>query len=376
MKTNKKKRSPNKKKASWQQVGAAIVVTLLLVGGLALFSFFSRQASQTQANAATLISENFEGYPIENWAESSIHSPWNVQFTGFGTAGIEMDQSNKVLYEKPQASTSLSETHASLVTTEQSYGDIDLSLRASTVQQLRTPTPNAWETAWVMWHYTDNTHFYYLAMKTNGWELGKGDPAYGGAQRFLATGSTPSFSVGTWYTVRVTQQGNVMSVWVNGQLLTSFTDTERPYLSGAVGLYNEDSYVYFDDISITDFATPTITPTSTPLVTPTSTPTISPTITPVLDAIAPTVTLTNPLNGSTVTRNTTVTIKANATDNIRVSKVVFSVNNSIKCTDTIAPYTCNWKVPSARNTTYTIQAKAYDAANNISTHSISVTSSR
>jgi hypothetical protein len=40
-----------------------------------------------------------------------------------------------------------------------------------------------------------------------------------------------------------------MTVSVNGAKVASFTDSERPYPSGMVGLYNEDALVYFDDIS-------------------------------------------------------------------------------------------------------------------------------
>lgn len=96
----------------------------------------------------------------------------------------------------------------------------------------------------------DSAHFYYLALKPSGWELGKRDPAYPGGQRFLATGATPSFPIGTWEHVEVTQatDGNghptfTVKATVNGipVTLATFTDTERPYLSGKVGNYNEDS---------------------------------------------------------------------------------------------------------------------------------------
>ena len=43
-----------------------------------------------------------------------------------------------------------------------------------------------------------------------------------------------------------------MTVWADGQLLTKFTDTERPYTSGSVGFYNEDAKTYFDDVSVVD----------------------------------------------------------------------------------------------------------------------------
>jgi len=109
---------------------------------------------------------------------------------------------------------------------------------------------NGWEVGWVLWHYTDSSHFYYFIPKPNGWELGKEDPAFPGAQRFLATGVTRMFPVGNWYTVRVRQVSNTITVWVNGVQVVSFTDTLGPYLSGSVGLYNEDSQVRFDSLTV------------------------------------------------------------------------------------------------------------------------------
>ena len=50
--------------------------------------------------------------------------------------------------------------------------------------------------------------------------------------------------------------------------------------------------------------------------------------------------ITRPTNGSTVSRNTSVTIAATATDNRSVARVLFYVNNTLKCTDTTSAYSC------------------------------------
>ena len=95
----------------------------------------------------------------------------------------------------------------------------------------------------------------------------------------------------------------------------------------------------------------------------------------VLDITAPTVAITNPTNGAIVPRNTTVTITANSADVSGVQKVEFRVNNVLKCTDSAAPYFCNWSVPPQKNKPYTIEAKSYDNATNTAIHTINVTSS-
>src|SRR5215203_399914 len=73
------------------------------------------------------------------------------------------------------------------------------------------------------------------------------------------------------------------------------------------------------------------------------------------DNIAPTVSITNPANGAIVGRKSNVTITATAGDNVGVTRVDFLVNGSLQCTDTTAPYSCNWRVPSAPNKIYQLQ---------------------
>jgi hypothetical protein len=185
------------------------------------------------------------------------------------TVGIETDGS-PVHFQRPTASTSPGETHANLVvTSDPMLGDLDFSVRIKTVEQLRTGSaPNNWEVAWVFWGYQRPEQSYYFVPKPEGWELGKSDdtkadpngpecdwPAYTnclyqGAQRYLATGSSPSFAIGQWYTVRITQSGSEISVWVNGSAIVSFTDTVNVLTDGKLGLYNEDAHVRFDDVCV------------------------------------------------------------------------------------------------------------------------------
>src|SRR5262249_40009063 len=53
---------------------------------------------------------------------------------------------------------------------------------------------------------------------------------------------------------------------------------------------------------------------------------------PPLDTQAPNVSLTSPTDGSRVTVRSKVTLSAQATDNVGVTKVEFYVNGSLKCT--------------------------------------------
>jgi glucose/arabinose dehydrogenase len=92
------------------------------------------------------------------------------------------------------------------------------------------------------------------------------------------------------------------------------------------------------------------------------------------DNTPPTVSITNPANGATVARKSTVTITATASDNVGVTRVDFLVNGAVQCTDTTAPYSCNWRVPGAPNKTYQLQARAFDQAGNVGSVTVQVTS--
>jgi hypothetical protein len=136
-----------------------------------------------------------------------------------------------------------------------------------------------------------------------------------------------------------------------------------------------------DNCDVVATITPSVQPTAMPTDIPT--PSIAPTVIPTgiptntsipTDTTKPSVSITSPINGSVVATNSILTISANASDNIGVTKVVFVVNGTTKCTDTTVPYTCNFKVPGNKGAVYAIQANAYDAANNIGQHAITVTS--
>jgi hypothetical protein len=166
------------------------------------------------------------------------------------SAGVLGLLTNNVLVLEPMASTRASETHAALVLSARSFSDVAFGAIYRTIAQLRTGSrPNSWETAWAVFGYADNAHFYYVAFKTNGWELGKADPAYPGAQRFLATGDVPTSAIGTDHSFDIKQNGATITVHLDGNHLTTFTDDERPYLSGKVGFYTEDAKVAFDNVT-------------------------------------------------------------------------------------------------------------------------------
>ncbi len=88
----------------------------------------------------------------------------------------------------------------------------------------------------------------------------------------------------------------------------------------------------------------------------------STTITLAADTQAPTVSITAPANNATV--RGTITISATAADNIGVTRVLFYVNGILDYTDTSAPFSYSADTATKANGSYTLTARAYDAAGN------------
>lgn len=81
----------------------------------------------------------------------------------------------------------------------------------------------------------------------------------------------------------------------------------------------------------------------------------------------PTVSITAPVNGQTVSN--TVSITANASDNVGVTRVDFYRGTSRIFQDSSAPYSYAWDTKSVSNGGYQLTARAYDAAGNEQTSS-------
>jgi hypothetical protein len=90
------------------------------------------------------------------------------------------------------------------------------------------------------------------------------------------------------------------------------------------------------------------------------------------DTTAPTVSVTAPTAGATVSGTTT--ISATASDNVGVASVAFYVDSALVSTDTSSPYSYSWATTSYSNGAHSIYAIAKDAAGNSKTSTtVSVT---
>jgi len=94
---------------------------------------------------------------------------------------------------------------------------------------------------------------------------------------------------------------------------------------------------------------------------------------PVADTTAPTISMTAPTNGSSVSGITT--ISANASDNNGVAGVQFLINgNNLGIEDTTPPYSTSWNTTSVANGAHALSARARDFSGNQTTSAgVSVT---
>lgn len=100
------------------------------------------------------------------------------------------------------------------------------------------------------------------------------------------------------------------------------------------------------------------------------TPTPAPTPAPAPDTTAPTVSITAPASGSTVSG--TYTITALASDGVGVIRVDFYVDSTLLGSDTGAPYSLAWNTAKVANGSHVVTVRAFDGAGNASTAQVTV----
>jgi putative lipoic acid-binding regulatory protein len=91
-----------------------------------------------------------------------------------------------------------------------------------------------------------------------------------------------------------------------------------------------------------------------------------------VDTTPPTIGITAPASGATV--SATITVAANASDNVGVAGVQFLLDGAnLGAEDTSSPYAMSWNTTAASNGSHTLAARARDAAGNTQTSSVTVT---
>jgi methionine-rich copper-binding protein CopC len=179
-----------------------------------------------------------------------------------------------------------------------------------------------------------------------------------GADSLMSSSVLP---LNTWSFLVATYDGSTLSFYVNGRLVTSVVynyalGTSTGALELGQDALGDNFQGLLDNVRIYSRAL-----NAGEIISDMNTP-----VGGTLDATAPTVSLTGPSNGATVSGVTTLT--ASASDNVQVGSVQFLLNGAALGTPvTSAPYSLTWDTRSLANGSYTLSAKATDAAGNTTT---------
>lgn len=129
-----------------------------------------------------------------------------------------------------------------------------------------------------------------------------------------------------------------------------------------ISINNGVGSVFGSSITVTPNASTTYTLTATNSA-GSATANVTVTILPPPDFVPPTTSITAPPLSATV--SSTITVTANASDNVSVTKVELWIDGVIAGTDSASPYTFSVNTLSLVNGPHVLQTKAYDAAGNI-----------
>lgn len=170
------------------------------------------------------------------------------------------------------------------------------------------------------------------------------------------TSGNPAVPLNAWTHVALTFNGSVLRLYVNGTLRSSTNITGSMILSGSplrIGgnvVWGEFFKGQIDEIRVYNRAL-----TATEIVTDRDTPVTA-------GATAPTISLTSPTSGSTVSG--VINITANATGSPGVAGVQFKLDGvNLGTEDTAAPYQVSWDTAATINGSHTLTAVVRDTSN-------------
>jgi len=182
------------------------------------------------------------------------------------------------------------------------------------------------------------------------------DPNAGPQLASLTTGAT-SVTGGSNVTATVTLTRAAPS---GGSSITMSTSSQAAQAPPIVTVQAGQTSATF---TITTSTVTTSTPITVTATFGNGTKTASFTLTPgSADTTLPTASITSPAAGATVSG--TVSIQANATDNVGVTRVDFLVDGSLLASDTTAPYSASWNTTGVANGSHSLTTRAFDAAGN------------
>jgi len=164
--------------------------------------------------------------------------------------------------------------------------------------------------------------------RTGGWNIDSPGLAV------LGQAAVANITPNAFHTLALNFSGAQITVTYDGTDVIQLTDSTLP--QGAIALDVSNQHIQFEDVLVTR---------------------------PVPDTISPAVSLTAPSAGASVSG--TISVTANATDNIKVAGVQFLLDGSNLGSEvTASPYAVSWNTTTAANGAHTLSARARDTSGN------------
>ncbi|MEY4723815.1 MAG: hypothetical protein RLZZ324_1328 [Candidatus Parcubacteria bacterium] len=146
----------------------------------------------------------------------------------------------------PATTSLVSETGLAVVPSNY-HADFDFTAKFNVLAS----SPAGWGTG-IAFHYRDAENHYRFRFSSGGVAL---DKVYHGTATTLWTQSA-TYNTGTWYTLRIVTSGTSISLYKNGTLLT--TQTDSTFTTGDIALQTlSNALVYVDDVSLTELSATT-----------------------------------------------------------------------------------------------------------------------
>jgi chitodextrinase len=242
------------------------------------------------------------------------------------------------------------------------------SLHATNALTLETwvyPTANqsGWRT--IIQKQID-TYFLHWS-NSSGARKPAGGGTFNGAVSYITAPNT--IPINSWSYLTLTYDGAMLRLYVNGVQVSSIAKTgtietnSNPLRIGGNSTYGEYFKGRIDEIRIYNRALSQLEIQSDMNTSIGEAPS---------DTVAPTVSMTTPLNGTTVSGNA-VAVSATASDNVGVIGVQFKLDGTNLGAEAITtPYAISWNTTTVANGSHTLTAVARDAAGNASTSAAAV----
>jgi hypothetical protein len=153
----------------------------------------------------------------------------------------------------------------------------------------------------------------------------------------LGQANVPYMSPDIFHTLQMVFNGSQITVLLDGPAVLQVTDSNLT--AGAIALDVSNQHIQYDDVLVTTIP---------------------------VDTIPPSVSITSPAAGGTVSGLTT--ISANANDNVGVAGVQFLLDGAFLGPEqNVAPYAIQWNTANAVNGSHTLTAMARDGSGNVTT---------